>query len=118
MLKKRFAKGFLKNALFIIMEKSIKNKIKNGLRVALIGITTFLTIKSVTLFYRGYHNLDIAFNFLNLGFKQDITLNGSLTSLSNAYLIGRNQMLSGFGWLLLDLILMFYLGYLMGVKNE
>jgi len=83
--------------------------------VGIVGTLTSL-IKGIIGFYSGYHNLDIAFNFLQLGFTQDINLNSQLVGLKDYYLIGLNSMLGGLGWLCLAVILAFISGYL--IKKE
>lgn len=53
----------------------------------------------------GYRNIDLSFNYLNLGYSADIGMNGQLNSLSEFYLNGLNQILSGFGWVCFGFIL-------------
>lgn len=76
----------------------------------------YSSFQGIINFYRGYHNLDLAFNFLNLGYTQDFNTNGVLVSLKEYYLTGLNQMSFGFGWVCFGVILAFLFGYL--IKKE
>ena len=94
-------------------------KISNRLKLLLSSSAmTYTLIKGVISVYRGYHNLDLSFNFLNLGYTQDITLKGYMISLQDAYINGLNQMLGGVGWLCLSILFALVLGYFIGRVKE
>ena len=94
------------------------NKYIKLIRLVLVSAFSFFTFKAINLFYRGYHNLDLAFNFLNLGYKIDFTLNQTNILLKDAYINGLNQMISGFGWLCLVVIIGIFLGYSLCKDNK
>lgn len=100
--------------------KAIFKALKGILLIILIVILLYTLLNGIITFYRGYHNLDLAYNFINLGYEQDISLKGQLVSLKDYYLIGLNQMLWGFKWICFDLILAIVAGYLLKgeLKNE
>lgn len=67
---------------------------------------------SIQNFWQGYHSMDTAFNFLNLGMKADVGSDGYHTELTQVYIIGVNQMTTSFIWLCLDIIVGVGIGYL------
>ena len=81
-------------------------------KLILIVIFLYILIFSIQNFWQGYHSMDTAFNFLNLGMKADIGTNGKLSDLTNVYLSGVNQMSMAFIWLCLDVIVGVVIGYL------
>ena len=95
-------------------------KITRKLKLLLSGCgVVYCLNKGIISFYRGYHNLDTSFNFLNLGYTQDLNVAGNLVSLKDYYLIGLNQMTTGLGWVCFGVILALVLGYFIGgVKND
>lgn len=88
--------------------KLIKHIVIVGLSVAFL----YILINSCISFYRGFRNLDIAQNFLQLGYTHDLGLNGQSLTLKEYYLAGLNQMQFGFQWICFDVILAFVIGYL------
>lgn len=83
------------------------------IRIILIGVFLYILLNSCMMFWNGYHNLDLSFNFLNLGYTQDKGINENYIKLEESYLTGLNGMRNGFMWLGFDLILAVYLGYLL-----
>lgn len=86
-------------------------RVKRAVNIVLIGVFLYILIYSVMLFYNGYHNLDLSFNFLNLGYTMDKGIDKHFISLEVSYLAGLNQMRSAFAWIGFDIILAFYVGY-------
>ena len=70
----------------------------------LLGIVLYSLVNGMINFFNGYHALDIAQNFMQLGYTQDVTLSGQTVSLKEAYLSGLNMMHYGYEWLLFGLI--------------
>lgn len=91
--------------------KKLLNKFNKIGLVVLFCILLYTSYNAIIQFYQGYHALDLAFNFLNLGYTTDKTLNNSLISLESAYLTGLNLIKWGFYWLIFDIILSFLFGY-------
>ena len=85
---------------------------KRLLTLVVLVILLYTMINGLTQFWRGYHQLDTAQNFLQLGYKQDVTIQGETTNLKEVYLDGLNRMIWGFGWLCFDVILGVALGWL------
>jgi len=81
------------------------------IRLGLAGIFSFVGFKAVNLFYSGWRNLDMAFNFLNLGYVADFSMSKTDISLREAYLNGLNQMVCGFGWVCFLVIIAIILGF-------
>ncbi|MEK6916010.1 MAG: hypothetical protein AABW89_05725 [Nanoarchaeota archaeon] len=79
-------------------------------------VLIYTMTNGLTQFWRGYHQLDTAQNFLQLGYKQDVTIEGEMTNLKAVYLDGLNRMIWGFGWLCFDVILGISLGWLIGLR--
>ena len=79
-----------------------------------LGIIVFLYVAffSIQNFYQGYHDLDIAFNFLNLGMTGDINTNGQHVLLTDTYLRGVKRVTTSFVWLTIDCIFGVLIGYL------
>ncbi len=90
--------------------KKITKKIKRTIRI--IGILTFLYIAffSIQNFYQGFHDLDITFNFLNLGINGDINTNGQFVLLTDTYLRGVKRVTTAFVWFCLNSILGVFIG--------
>lgn len=82
--------------------KTIYKNIFGG--VGLVG-GLYSLIQGFFNFFQGYRNIDLSFNYLNLGFKADISTNGTLTSLSELYINGLNRIMGGFGWVCFGFIL-------------
>lgn len=61
-----------------------------------------LLICGVYSFWRGYHNVDLAYNFTNLGYKFD-----GVISLNDLYIHGLNQITEGFSYILLAVFVLF-----------
>ncbi len=100
------------------MKELLKNFIKKNSFKIIVGVSfLYSSFQGVINFFRGYHNLDIAFNFLNLGYTNDMTLNLGSVSLISAYRDGLSLMLSSVGWLCFSIILSFVFGYLIK-QNE
>lgn len=78
--------------------------------VFLLVITFFLIFTSINLFWRGYHNIDLVFNFQNVG-DSDRTTENIILPLEQIYINGLNQIKGGFGWLCLGLITAFLSGF-------
>ena len=90
-----------------------KNIIKNSIRLG-IGISCLGSlIYGCSQFWRGFHSLDIAYNFLNLGFSHDTNTIGQTYHLEEVYVAGLNQMGWAFHYIVCSVILAFILGYLM-----
>jgi hypothetical protein len=85
--------------------------------VILIAFSLYFLINGITLFWRGYHNLDIAFNFLNLGYRADMSTNGTSIQLIEAYRNGLLQIRAGFGWICFTTITLFLSGFFVKKKN-
>lgn len=79
--------------------------------LVLICITLYVLMQGIILFFRGFHNLDSAFNYLNLGYTADLTTEGFSISLTEAYLLGLNQIKTGFYWICFSVILAFLSGF-------
>ena len=92
--------------------KKINNsrKLKKILKYISIGAFLYILAFSIQNFYQGYHDVDIAFNFLHLKMTGDINTNGNFVSLSNTYLRGVGRMLNSFVWLIIDCIGGIYIG--------
>jgi len=96
----------------------IKKILTASCTISILIILLYTLINAILGFYSGYHNLDTAQNFLQLGYTQDINVNGELVNLKDYYLIGLNQMQNNFYWICFDVILGVLLGYFIrGVKN-
>ncbi|MFA5485106.1 MAG: hypothetical protein WC260_02560 [Candidatus Pacearchaeota archaeon] len=92
--------------------------IKKHYKISLILIfcsVLYTIIKGIVSIYSGYHNLDLSFNFLKLGYTSDISTKFQFMSLEEVYTMGLNQVLSGTGWLCLSIILSLILGYFIGL---
>jgi len=85
----------------------------------LIGLIIFLYILifSVQNFYQGYHDLDLSFNFLNLGYGSDVGTDGQTHLLHTTYLRGLNQIRDSFIWFGLDMLLGVLIGYMWRSEN-
>lgn len=88
------------------MKQKIKSKIKYiiGSVGLIIGLYSF--IQGAISFFRGYRNLDLAANYLTNGFTSDVGLNGITYTLGEFYMIGLNQMTSGFYWVCFSLVML------------
>jgi len=93
-------------------------KIKTILKGVAIAIFLYVAFFSIQNFWQGYHDIDLSFNFLNLGHSIDKGTSGQFVMLEETYLRGLNQMKSSFIWLCLDCILAVMIGYFFGGKNE
>ncbi len=82
-----------------------------GILVAIVLVYTL--IDGVTQFWRGYHQLDTAQNFLQLGYSQDLNVNSQVVNLKDIYLDGLNKMTYGFGWVCFDVVIGVFLGWLL-----
>jgi len=100
--------------LFSRLYFNIKKHYKTSL-VLIFCSVLYTTIKGIISIYSGYHNLDLSFNFLNLGYMADISTKFQFMSLEEVYTMGLNQVLSGTGWLCLSIILSLILGYIIGL---
>ncbi len=91
----------------------------NNKWIKLVLIITFLYISffSIQNFWQGYHDLDISFNFLHLGYTQDTNNNGLTMTLEETYMSGLNNMRMAFIWLSLNCILAVIIGYSYGGFN-
>lgn len=104
----------------IIKENTERNEKNENLLRYLKRFTTFgllvvllyTSYSAIMAFYLGYHNLDLSYNFINLGFNNDLTTQGDFIELHTLYLQGRNQIKYGFNWICFDVIIAFILGYL------
>lgn len=93
--------------------KNIKRLIGAGFIVGLIWIT----IDGCITFMQGMHNIDIAYNFLNLGYLEDLNTDGIVRSLEASYIKGINQVQIGFAKISLSSILGFIGGWLLSKKE-
>lgn len=91
---------------------NIKNLIKRFGVVVVLVVLLYTSYNGIMEFYIGYHNLDLAYNFIQLGYNQDLTTSGEFRQLHDLYIQGRNQIKNGFNWLVFDVILALLLGYL------
>lgn len=87
-------------------------KIKTILKGVAIAIFLYIAFFSIQNFWQGYHDVDLSFNFLNLGYGADKGTDGQINLLQETYLRGLNQMRSSFIWLSIDCILAVLIGYL------
>ena len=85
---------------------------KKVIRIILILVFLFIAFFSIQNFYQGYHSVDIAYNFLNLGYTQDVSTNGEIITLSQTYLNGVSLMTTSFVWFALNCLLGVLIGYL------
>ena len=74
-------------------------------------IFLYIAFFSIQNFWQGYHDVDLSFNFLNLGYSVDRETSGQFTMLNETYLRGLNQMKNGFIWLCIDCIFAVMIGY-------
>ena len=94
------------------------------LNLKLLGISIvgsgfiFSLIKSVSEFWTGYHALDTAFNFNNLGYSHDILTNGAMIKLSEAYTLGLESIKNGFTFMGFCIIFAFLFGLLICWGNK
>ncbi len=86
---------------------------KKILALVVLVALLYTMINGLTQFWRGYHQLDTAQNFLQLGYNKDVNIQGEITNLKAVYLDGLNRVIWGFGWVCLDVILGVALGWLM-----
>ncbi len=98
----------------MVNKKLVKlwSKYKGLVALVVLVVLLYTLTDGIITFYRGYHNLDLAFNFLNLGYSHDINLDGNLVSLADFYIHGRKQMINGFGWVCFDVVIGSVLGWL------
>ena len=68
--------------------------------------------------WKGFHNIDIAFNGLLLGIENDIDALGRTVSLVEYYKIGVNQIIRGMAWISFDVILAFITGYFLRKETQ
>jgi len=94
------------------IKKNKMVKIKQIVKLSCIIVFLYVAFFSIQSFWQGFHDLDIAFNFLNLGMSQDINTDGQIITLSETYLRGLSRMEMAFIWLSLDSILGVIVGYL------
>lgn len=81
--------------------------------IPVLVILLYTSYNSIIGFYQGYHALDLSFNFLNLGYTQDQTLQGNIVTLKESYVSGLSLIKTSFQWLVFDVILSFIFGYLL-----
>jgi hypothetical protein len=87
-------------------------KIKNILKYICMGAFLYLIFLSVSNFWSGFHDIDIAFNALNSGMTFDTTTNGSVLTIPQVYSMGMNKIKFAFEWLGVGTILAVYIGIL------
>ena len=87
-------------------------KLNKLLKIGLLLLFVYILIFSTSNFYQGYHDLDIAFNFLNIGLTSDINTGGQEIMLNATYLRGLNRITYSFVWLCLDVLVGLLIGYL------
>lgn len=94
-------------------------RIKTILKYISVGVFLYIAFFSIQNFYQGYHDLDIAFNFLNLGMSGDFNTDGSFVMLTDTYLRGLSRITTSFVWFCFDCILGVYIGMMFkgGVQN-
>lgn len=93
------------------MNNFIKTKAKKLFSLILILVFLYIGFFSIQNFYQGYHDIDIAFNFLNLGMTGDYNTDGSFIMLTDTYLRGMDRMTTSFVWLTLDCLLGVLIGW-------
>lgn len=89
----------------------MKKLIKRFGVIVLLLVLLYTSFNAILTFSSGQHNLDTAQNFLQLGYSQDINMDGKIINLKEYYLYGLNQMKNGFMWICFDVILGVLLGY-------
>jgi len=92
-------------------------KLNTIAKISLILVFLYVAFFSIQNFYQGYHDIDIAFNFIHLGMTGDYNTDGQFVMLTETYLRGVNRMTTGFVWLCLDCILGVFVGCLYMRKN-
>lgn len=85
--------------------------LRNSITIIFLIFLLYTLINSIIYFYQGYHNIDTAFNYGNLGYEADINLDGEIVQLSGLYILGLNQILYAFKWMCFNVILGICLGY-------
>lgn len=98
------------------MKQETKQKINRILSLFSASGLIFSLSKGFKYFYQGLHNLDLAFNFLNLGYKVDFTASGTNVALLNGYMAGIDQVKYSMRWFIASGILCLVLGYFLRNK--
>ncbi len=80
--------------------------------LALILAFLYIAFFSIQNFWQGYHQLDLSFNFLNQGFKFDVSTDGTPNTLTKGYIDGLNLMVTSFIWMCINCILGVIVGFL------
>ena len=104
-MKMKIIKGVKK----ILKLSIIKSSIKMGIGVSCLGSLIY----GCSQFWRGFHSLDLAYNFLNTGFTHDTNTIGQTYHLKEVYVMGLNQMGLAFHYIVCSILLAFILGYLL-----
>lgn len=89
----------------------IKSKAKKLVSLVLILGFLYVAFFSIQNFWQGYHDTDIAFNFLHRGMTGDFNTDGTYVMLTDTYLRGVNRMTTSFVWLCVDCILGVFIGW-------
>jgi len=95
----------------------INKNLINILSIVVLITLLYTSYQAIITFYQGYHDLDTAFNFLNLGYKADFSLSGEDMALRTAYISGLKNIKWGFQWMIFDVILALITGYLMRIER-
>jgi len=94
------------------------SKLKKLGKLTGLVIFLYILIFSSQNFWQGYHDVDLSFNFLNLGYGSDKGTDEQVHLLKTTYLRGLNQMSDSFVWFGLDMLLGVLIGYLWRSENR
>ena len=88
--------------------KKVKPMISYGRKIYLMFlISFFIILMSISLFWIGYHNIDIGMNMMNIKELNpiDIGIDGILRNADEAYITGVNQIIKAFIYLFISSII-------------
>lgn len=88
------------------------SKLNKLLKLCSLLVFIYILTFSMQNFWQGYHDVDLSFNFLNLGYGSDTGTDGQVNLLHTTYLRGLNQMRDSFIWICLDMLLGLVIGYI------